>query len=1363
MALDRFSNIKEIQETNGVVRGIDWNTEDLDILQLDIKGVTPRTRPTVEIHLYTIGEESLYITGGCIEDFEVLHDKLHVNYGKACEALGIERGQFEVVINVYRDLLGSKEEPDLYIKEISEDRREVWLQSLPNTNLDINQYLNSFGQGTYTEKIYQTEVDADGAEVQVFDSDGQPIVLATEERPLSDDIALNLGNNSIYRIINQKDWNEENDFVVRLYKPLADDIETKTKLWTIEQLSDSYIDNINLIGPEAIIESSRTMLGPNFDIDVTKGTITETDFQSWNQLLDANTSTSQQIIDRIFSGSIGNELNIDYSGMQNFVHFSSAKERVDNFKYKLGLIEYYDRRVITLDRATGTDNNSLQGNIITNRRRKDDVVGSFDGFERWLYNEPTSSLFTDQAVYNDNNNIDGIYGAEGGFLGAKKYRLEAWPKYLSGSKYYLHHITSSLGTSWYNGWSASASFFDTENNNSLVNTIPEHIRLDPNNSEYELFVNMIGHHFDILYSHIENLTKVSKPEEHFKLGQNKDTLYQVAKSMGWTLENGKQASQLWQYKLGIDSGSGAYQTTGSLFSKSDEAITTEVWRRIVNNLPYLLKTKGTTRSIKALMNTFGIPQTLLSIREYGGPKVDEDTPTLIEDRFSYALKFNSGSNQRAQIKFARGSYSSSIGGWGLPDNYDTTNLDGADANERPPDTIEFRFKPAIKHSMLLLSHASETTTDNVYWNLGVEYTGSYSGSDKYGRLFMQYRGRGGDVINGTITTYSEYAPLFDGEFWNTRLWTAFPFVTSSFNTGNNKPPIIYYQAQKASDYITDKVVHRTSGSLYPGSGSNAVAALASSKYWSRPDESGILYLGGETGSGLITPLTLSTYSGSIQEYREWMEIISQKTFDLHTTNPSSYVSSISPTSSFDTLVRHYPFGTDLNAIDHSQGAGLFVSSSHPNSTLTDFSPPYPDGNNAYASASQFSTPFNTERGNYEPVEETYYVQGVSLGGNVPRSQKIRLEENELVRRLSPKASGEKSRFDRSAIDSNKLGLFYSPADQINKDIFNHVGDVALDDFVGDPDHEITYDYPDLSSFSQEYWKKYSDKNDLNAYLRVFSQFDFALFNQIKQLLPERIDESMGLIIEPHALERAKVLLTNRPEKEPLHYDAVITDTVATASGVIRPLSASIPMVDNFISGNSIYHKLSNGYIDTGNYLALLTGSQGGLPGGNPYEATTYKYEYTLFPYTTNPHEAAALNLPRQITGSLSPLTYSPTGSVILKQRLSTEFDAVVYHYGTGSNGLSKYARNWNKATSMSLGLSFSQSLTPLDGYRDDFFMMTENARHLGCKLTGPGVNINSTINAIDRKPVIEVFETNPNTLIYKDEPNAANPGNLEVR
>jgi len=1365
MALDRFSNKKEIQETNGVVRGVVWNQEDLDILQLDVKNVTPEERPVVEIHLYTIGSESSYITGGRIDDFEILKDSIHINYGKACQSLGIERGEFEVVVNVYKDLLGSEEEQDLWIKEISEDRRELWIQAFPNSELDIETYVDSFGSGAYAEKSYEMEMDEDGNEVPVLDDDGNPILKAITERPLSDDIAINIGENRIFKIINQKDWLGENDFVVRLYKPLPEDIDVKQKLWTIEQLSDAYIDNISLSGPGFVDSKSRKLLGPNFAIDVTRGTITETDFHSWNELLDANTSTSQQIVDRIFSGSLGNAVNLDYSGFQNFVHFSSATERLANFKYKIGLIEYYDSRIKTLNNATGDDSNALKGNVKVNQKRRDDVIGNFDGFERWLYNEPTSSIFTDQATYSDNNHKDGIYSPEGGFLGAKKYRLESFPKYLSGSKYYLHPSTSSIAENWYNGWYASASFYDSQNDYALSRSIPEHIRLDNNNSEYELFVNMIGHHFDILYSHIDNLTRLYKPEENPKLGQSKDTLYQVAKSLGWQLENGKQASQLWQYKLGVMSGSGEYQTTGSLFSKSDEDITTEVWRRIVNNLPYLLKTKGTTRSIKALMNTYGIPQTFMSIREYGGPKVGEDSPTLIEDRFSYALNFNSSSNATSYLKWTNDHYSGSFSGWGIQGSKNKSLSASPDAitssyENRPADTIEFRFKPGHKKSMTMLSHEG-SSVGNVQWSLGLDYTGSYSGSDSYGRVFFKMRTRGGGAINGDSIAYTGYVPLYDGEFWNVRLWTEFPFVTASF--GN--VPNIYFQTQKASDYISDKIIHKSSGSLFPGSGSNSSNANNIVKAWSSVAANRWLVLGGSTGSGLMAPQA-GTFTGSMQEYREWTEVLDQKAFDLHTTNPTSYVSGLSSTSSYDTLVRHYPLGSDLNAVDHSTGPGLFITSSHPNSLVTDFSPPLADGVNSYASASGFVTPINIQRGNYVPVEETYYIQGVSLGGNVPRSQKIRLEGNELVRRLSPKTTGERSRFDRAPIDTNRVGLFYSAADQINKEIFNHIGDVALDDFVGDPDHEITLDYPDLNNFSKEYWKKYTDKNDINAYLRIFSQFDYALFNQIKQLLPERVDEAMGLLVEPHALERAKVRLTKRPVITNPQYDALVEDTTPSGSGVLRPLTASISAAPELIPVQ-VYHVGSSGYADTGNYLATYSGSNSGIPGEDPYTATTYKHIYTLFPYQVAPVAAAALNLPLEITGTLSPLTYSPTGSVILNQRISDVYKLDVLHY-SGSATLSRRLRNLVGDISRSRGLgiptkwNYSRSLDTTS-YRDDFMQMTENQRYEGCRLVGPGINLATTINAIDQKPVIEVFETNPNTLVFNSQPNATNPGNLEVR
>ena len=168
-----------------------------------------------------------------------------------------------------------------------------------------------------------------------------------------------------------------------------------------------------------------------------------------------------------------------------------------------------------------------------------------------------------------------------------------------------------------------------------------------------------------------------------------------------------------------------------------------------------------------------------------------------------------------------------------------------------------------------------------------------------------------------------------------------------------------------------------------------------------------------------------------------------------------------------------------------------------------------------------------------------------------------------------------------------------------------------------------------------------------------------------------------------------------------------------------------------------------------------------MPGGDPYDGTVYKHIYTLFPYQKNPTAAAALSLPMEITGTLHPLTFSPTGSVILDCRKSSFLKKVVFHYGTGS-AVSKYMKNYIKATSQSLGLSYSQSLEPAD-YMDDEFISTNNQRYDGMSLTGAGVNITSPINAINQKPVVEVFSVNPNQLIFTDSPPEGNPGNLIVR
>ena len=178
------------------------------------------------------------------------------------------------------------------------------------------------------------------------------------------------------------------------------------------------------------------------------------------------------------------------------------------------------------------------------------------------------------------------------------------------------------------------------NDARLTKVVPASIVEDPLNKEYVLFVDMIGHHFDITWSYIHALTSINEREEHPYDGMPNELLYDVAKSMGWKLTHGKDTSNLWEFGLGTDK-FGNVPNSGSLPSKSHEDINNEVWRRIVNNIPYLLKTKGSARAVKALIATYGIPQTFLSIREYGGPVIEHDVrPYWEHDRFVYHLRMD---------------------------------------------------------------------------------------------------------------------------------------------------------------------------------------------------------------------------------------------------------------------------------------------------------------------------------------------------------------------------------------------------------------------------------------------------------------------------------------------------------------------------------------------------------------------------------------------------------------------------------------------------------------------------------------------------------------------------------------------------
>ncbi len=77
--------------------------------------------------------------------------------------------------------------------------------------------------------------------------------------------------------------------------------------------------------------------------------------------------------------------------------------------------------------------------------------------------------------------------------------------------------------SYYGGQLLSASLYDQENPYNLKKTLPRHIKENTNNSFYVTFVDMVGHHFDHVWTYIKAITEVHNSSN--SKGISKDLVY----------------------------------------------------------------------------------------------------------------------------------------------------------------------------------------------------------------------------------------------------------------------------------------------------------------------------------------------------------------------------------------------------------------------------------------------------------------------------------------------------------------------------------------------------------------------------------------------------------------------------------------------------------------------------------------------------------------------------------------------------------------------------------------------------------------------------------------------------------------------
>ena len=1132
-----------------------YDLQESIVSNKDIINVTDASR--IEMHVYTV---DTWITGNHKIQFQTklpeFKDSVTNNIINVDSAFGIDvysefkklnltAGTFRVAINFFKNLIGSYEQQHLRIDEISPDRTEIRLRAIDDEHPEFLEQITS-----YIKNVRQTS-----------DTYYKPYL-------------LNFSNNQCILFVNSVVIGEY--LYVKLNDPLPQNIALDFKCWVVEEQKPAYIDRVS-IAPNLIETQYKSLANPNWQATAVSNTSNETNFRNWTDLLGSSTQTSQQIVDAYFSGSLsGIQLNIDYRDFNNFIFYSSATERLENFKYKLELQEYYTSQSMIVSQLSGSVATTNMQDFLN---LKTNLISGFDEFEKYLYYQ-SSSILTTYSNQSETFNVASLTGSY----------ITPVPKTNLYQPYTLASISSTSFKNWYDSLYATASLYDTLNINSLHYNIPEHLRLDSNAADLITFTNMLGQHYDIIYTYIHNMSRINKREENPKLGMPNELLYSVAKQFGWSLTDGHQSQDLWKYVLGTSETGTSLTGSNTVGDPSvpGREMTYAVWRRIVNNLPLLLKSKGTKRSVQALLSCYGIPQSFISINEYGGPRI-ERAPVYEKLNFDYALDL-SGSSAGTVIV----NYSQSI------------------------NTVELRFRtidvvkyPTMPSTMNLFTIGSNTVT--------LDYTSGTKGTMK---------------INGTGSANIE---LFDGGW-----------LTTMLKTNGNK-----------LDLITKKSKY---GKIVAAVSSSATASFVTSAS---------LTLGG-TSSGA------SRLKGQLQELRFWSSSLSDSAFNNHVKAPAAYNGNA---DSYDELVFRLPLTQKINHTLTSSLGGYQPKASTISASFAGWS---------------LATP-------YDSIEETYYYDAISLGAGTFDDNKIRFEDNELIGTLDVKTRAERSQFDKAPLDSKKLGVYFSPQTMIDEDIIAQLGFVELDQYIGDPGSVNSNSYPGLVQAAQAYWKKYSNKNDINAYINMFTLFDLSFFKQLEQLLPARVNKLTGILIQPNILERSKDTILPKIQRFDNSYTCIIDNISPTASAAYTTYLGEVDGKVLLLTAE-----------DDDQLQGYLTAST-----DQKYDGTTYKYNYLIYSGSTyitasTPYWMSEGELPVYLTGVYSTIKLLASDTT----------------YITGSSVINRW----------------TGSRVEIQDYLPTGI---DNQRYAGSKLTSPAFNINST-QTIDGGPVVEWRSANPNQLIYQN-------------
>ena len=294
-----------------------------------------------------------------------------------------------------------------FLKEISGDRTELRIQNNFLSSAQIEAYYTKF-----TDKI--------------------------NARQNADEFYISFGDNRNFIGVNSQlesppsGSSIPSSILIKLYKPLPSEFEIDQELQVISKVGESQVFSVDFQPNLEFIDNLLQLKGPNYNIDLKDRVNNSTNYKDYNDLINTVSSQSYYQFNSL-KDQKGVILRKNWGDWSQFVKYSSAEQRLNNFKDKLASIESSSAEIAELETITGGTTGSIDYSSSFNAASNDinQIISKFDSYEYFLYY---------------------ITGSE------------SWPKFTSTYPYTNFSVTSSEALDWFGSTNESSAYYNSGKN-----------------------------------------------------------------------------------------------------------------------------------------------------------------------------------------------------------------------------------------------------------------------------------------------------------------------------------------------------------------------------------------------------------------------------------------------------------------------------------------------------------------------------------------------------------------------------------------------------------------------------------------------------------------------------------------------------------------------------------------------------------------------------------------------------------------------------------------------------------------------------------------------------------------------------------